>query len=58
MATFEIKAVEMTRSIRDAQHELQKDKTWAQRVAFFKEQAQTLHKELAVLRNASSDAAG
>lgn len=58
MATLEIKAVEMTRSIRDTQHEQLKGKTWDERVAFFKEQAQTLHQELDVLRHVLPDGAG
>jgi hypothetical protein len=41
-----IKAVEMTRKIRDAQHEQLKDKTWEERVAFYHEQAQALHQAL------------
>lgn len=58
MATLEIKAVEMTRSIRDTQHEQLKSKTWDERVAFFKEQAQALHQELDVLRHAIPDGGG
>ena len=46
MADKKIKAVEMTRQIRDAQHELLKDKSWEERVAFYHEQAQALHQEL------------
>jgi hypothetical protein len=46
MAVKKIKAVEMTRTIRDAQHEQLKDKTWEERVAFYHQQAQALHQEL------------
>lgn len=50
-----IKAVEMTREIRDAQHEQLKDKTWEERVAFYHQQAQALHESLkgAATRKAS-----
>lgn len=41
-----LKAVEMTRRIRDAHHEQLKDKTWEERVAFYKEQARALHEAL------------
>ena len=41
-----MKAVQMTRRIRDTHYEQLKDKTWEERVAFYKEQAQALHKEL------------
>ena len=55
MEVKKIKAVEMTRKIRDAQHEQLKDKTWEERVAFYHEQAQALHEELKgiALRKAS-----
>jgi hypothetical protein len=46
MEAKKIRAVEMTRKIRDAQHELLKDKTWEERVAFYHQQAQALHEEL------------
>ncbi len=41
-----LKTVELTRRIRDAQHERLKDKTWEERVAFYKEQARVLHEAL------------
>ena len=41
-----LKKVEMTRRIRDAHHEQVKDKTWEERVAFYKEQARALHEAL------------
>lgn len=41
-----LKTVELTRRIRDAQHEQLKDKTWEERVVFYKEQARTLHAAL------------
>ena len=41
-----LKTVEMTRRIRDAHHEQLKDKTWEERVAFYKEQARALHEAL------------
>jgi len=46
MEVKKIKAVEMTRRIRDAQHEQLKDKTWEERVEFYREQAQALHQAL------------
>jgi hypothetical protein len=41
-----LKTVELTRRIRDTQHEQLKDKTWEARVAFYKEQARALHEAL------------
>ena len=41
-----LKTVEMTRRIRDAHHGMLKDKTWAERVEFYKEQARALHEVL------------
>ena len=41
-----LKTVEMTRHIRNAHHEQLKDKTWEERVAFYKEQARALHEAL------------
>jgi hypothetical protein len=41
-----LKTVELTRRIRDAQHEQLKDKTWKERMAFYKEQARALHETL------------
>ena len=41
-----LKTVELTRRIRDAQHEQLKGKTWEERVAFYKEQARALHETL------------
>lgn len=41
-----LKAVEMTRRIRDTHHEQLKDKTWEERVIFYKEQARALHEAL------------
>jgi hypothetical protein len=41
-----LKTIELTRRIRDAQHEQLKDKTWEERVAFYKEQARALHEAL------------
>jgi hypothetical protein len=41
-----LRTVELTRRIRDAQHEQLKDKTWEERVAFYKEQARALHEAL------------
>ncbi len=46
MEKTKIKAVEMVRQIRDAHHEQLKDKTWEERVAFYKRQARTLHEEI------------
>ncbi len=41
-----MKAVKMTRRIRDAHYQELKDKTWDERITFYKEQARALHKEL------------
>ena len=46
MEKTKIRAVEMVRRIRDAHHEQLKDKTWEERVAFYREQARALHREL------------
>lgn len=46
MEKKKIKAVQVVRRIRDAQHEQLKDKTWEERVAFYKEQARALHAEI------------
>ena len=46
MEKTKIKAVQLVRRIRDAQHEQLKDKTWEERVAFYKEQARTLHADI------------
>jgi len=52
MEVKKIKAVEMTRKIRGAQHEQLKDKSWEEKVAFYHEQAQALHEELKEQRQA------
>ena len=44
--TINIKAVEMVRRIRDTHYEENKDKTWEERVEFYKEKAHILHKWL------------
>ncbi len=41
-----MKAVKMIRRIHDTHYEQLKDKTWEERVAFYKEQARALHEEL------------
>ncbi len=41
-----VKAVEMTRQIRDAHYEQFKDKPVEERIAYYKEQARAFHKEL------------
>ena len=41
-----LKTVEMTRRIRDTHYEQLKDKSWEERVAFYKEQARALHEAL------------
>ena len=41
-----LKAVEMTRRIRDQHYEQLKDKTYAERIAFYQEQARELHTRL------------
>jgi hypothetical protein len=43
---MKMKAVKMTRRIRDTHYEQLKDKTWEEQVAFYKEQARALHKKL------------
>lgn len=43
---LEIKAVEMTRRIRDAHYGQLKGKGWDERVAFYREKAHLLHDEL------------
>ena len=40
-----VKAVEMTRHIRDAHYEQFKDKPVEERIAYYKEQARNFHKE-------------
>ena len=49
-----MKAVKMTRRIRDTHYDQLKDKTWEERVAFYKEQAQALHKQLEKTRHQQS----
>ena len=46
MTTPTLKAVEMTRRIRDQHYEQLKDKTHAERIAFYQKQAQELHMRL------------
>lgn len=46
MTTPTLKAVEMTRRIRDQHYEQLKDKTHAERIAFYQEQARELHMRL------------
>jgi hypothetical protein len=46
MEKTKMKAVQMVRQIRDAHHEQLKDKTWEERVAFYREQAQALHRDI------------
>ncbi len=46
MKRDDIKAVEMTRRIRDAHYEQLKGKSWDEQVAFYKEQALHLHEAL------------
>jgi hypothetical protein len=46
MKRDDIKAVEMTRRIRDAHYEKLKEKSWDEQVAFYKERARHLHEEL------------
>ena len=41
-----MKTVKIVRRIRDAHYQELKDKTWDERIAFYKEQARALHKEL------------
>jgi hypothetical protein len=43
---MKLKTVEMTRRIRDTHHERLRDKSWEERVAFYKEQARALHEAL------------
>jgi hypothetical protein len=46
MEKTKMKAVQMVRQIRDAHHEQLKNKTWEERVAFYREQAQALHRDI------------
>ena len=46
-------AVKMVREIRDEHHEKLKDKSWQERVAFYKEEAKTLRKEIKEKRTAA-----
>ena len=46
MATTEIDAVALVRRIRDAHHEELKDATSAERIRFFRERAERLHRSL------------
>jgi hypothetical protein len=48
MRTSNLKAVEMRRHIRDQHYEQLKDKTYAERIAFYQQQAQELHTRLGV----------
>ena len=41
-----MKTVKMVRRIRDTHYQELKDKTWDERIAFYKEQARALHREL------------
>ena len=50
-----IKAVPMVRKIRNVHHEHLKDKPWEERVAFYRQRAQTLHRELKAEREAASN---
>lgn len=46
MTTTKLKAVEMTRRIRDQHYEQLKDKPPTERIAFYRQQAQELHRRL------------
>jgi len=46
MTTTKLKAVELTRRIRDQHYEQLKDKTPMERIAFYRQQAQELHQRL------------
>jgi hypothetical protein len=46
MTTTRLKTVEMTRRIRDQHYEQLKDKTPTERIAFYRQQAQELHRRL------------
>ena len=50
-----MKTVKMVRRIRDAHYQELKDKTWDERIAFYKEQARTLRKELGAGQQQQSD---
>ena len=49
-----MKTVKMTRRIRDAHYGELKDKTWEERSAFYKEQAQALHEDLRAVQQPQS----
>jgi hypothetical protein len=46
-------AVKMVREIRDEHHEKLKDKSWQERVAFYKEEAEALREETKEKRTAA-----
>ena len=53
-----IKAVEMTRRIRDHQYQQIKDKTHAERITFYQEQAQELHARIRATLQEQHEAEG
>jgi hypothetical protein len=48
MTTPKLKTLEMTRRIRDQHYEQLKDKTHAERIAYYQQQARELHARLRV----------
>jgi len=46
MTTTKLNTIEMTRRIRDALYEQMKDKTRAERLAFYRDTAQVVHQRL------------
>ncbi len=56
MTTPKLKAVEMTRRIRDQHYEQLKQKTHAERIAFYQQQAQELHTRLRAALQAQHEA--
>ncbi len=55
MEQTKIKAVPMVRRIRDAHHERLEGTTWEERVAFYREQASALHREIERKQRAGKD---
>ena len=55
MAIPKMKALEMTRRIRDQHYEQLKDRTHAERIAFYKQQAQELHTRLRLVLQEQSE---
>ena len=55
MTIPKMKALEMTRRIRDQHYEQLKDRTHTERIAFYKQQAQELHTRLRLVLQEQSE---